>query len=157
MSFGTDQGEVLIPTVVNGRVVSDAEAIANYRRTGQHLGIFRTPEEATAYAQSLHRDQAREYGGQRTFVDPATFREGRMSSGRRTPEGNRAVGGVPNSRHLFGDAADFVPAQGQSMRELYLQARQHFPGAHILNEGDHVHVDQRGFGRVPYFGRRGAM
>lgn len=79
-----------------------------------------------------------------------------MSSGRRTVEGNRAVGGVPNSRHLFGDAADFVPAQGQPMRELYIQARQHFPGAHILNEGDHVHVDQRGFGRVPYFGARGA-
>lgn len=61
MSFGTPQGEVLIPTVVNGRVVSDQEAIAHYRQTGEHLGIFRTPEEATAYAQSLHEDQAREY------------------------------------------------------------------------------------------------
>lgn len=79
-----------------------------------------------------------------------------MSSGRRTPEGNRAVGGVPNSGHLFGDAADFVPARGQSMRELYLQARRHFPGAQVINEGDHVHVSQRGFGRVPFFGARGA-
>jgi hypothetical protein len=80
-----------------------------------------------------------------------------MTSGRRTVRGNAAVGGVPGSDHLSGDAADFVPARGQSMRQLYLQARRHFPGAHIINEGDHVHVDQRGFGRVPYFGRRGAQ
>ncbi len=78
-----------------------------------------------------------------------------MTSGRRTEAGNRAVGGVPNSRHLFGDAADFVPARGQSMAQLYAQARSHFPGAHIINEGDHVHVDQRGYGRVPAYGVRG--
>jgi hypothetical protein len=63
ISIGTEQGEVLIPTVVNGKVVSDAEAAAHYRQTGEHLGIFRTPAEATAYAQSLHQEQAQEYGG----------------------------------------------------------------------------------------------
>lgn len=62
ISIGTDSGEVLIPTVVNGRVVSDQEAIAHYRETGEHLGKFKTPEQATAYAERLHEAQANYYG-----------------------------------------------------------------------------------------------
>lgn len=63
MSFGTDQGEVLVPTVSdNGQIMSPDQAIAQYRKTGRHLGIFRTPQEATAYAKSLHEQQAAEYG-----------------------------------------------------------------------------------------------
>lgn len=55
MSIGVDGGEVLIPTVVNGRVLSDEDAIAHYERTGENFGTFRTPDEATAYAEALHR------------------------------------------------------------------------------------------------------
>jgi len=63
MSFGTDQGEVLVPTVSNdGKILSDADAIRQYYLTGQHLGIFRTPQEATAAAIRLHNAQAQEYG-----------------------------------------------------------------------------------------------
>lgn len=64
MSIGTDAGEVLIPTVSNGadglppRVMSDKDAIDYYHNTGEHLGIFDTPENATAYAQALHLQQA---------------------------------------------------------------------------------------------------
>lgn len=74
ISIGTDQGEVLIPTVVGGKVVSNAEAIKHYQETGEHLGIFRTPEAADAYAKSLHEQQARAY------VKPA--------DGQETPAGN---------------------------------------------------------------------
>jgi tryptophan synthase beta subunit len=66
VSFGTDQGEVLVPTVSeDGRIMSDDEAMDNYYRTGRHLGIFKTPEEATAYAQRLHDEQAKQYGAKR--------------------------------------------------------------------------------------------
>lgn len=61
ISIGTDRGEVLIPTVVGDRVVSDDEAVRHYEQTGQHLGIFKTPEAATAYAQQLHQQQAERY------------------------------------------------------------------------------------------------
>src|SRR3546814_390667 len=61
MSIGTDQGEVLIPTVVGGKVVSEEDAIRHYEATGENLGVFQTPEDASAYAQSLHEQQADQY------------------------------------------------------------------------------------------------
>jgi hypothetical protein len=63
MSIGTDQGEVLIPQVAEdgSRVLSSKDAIAQYERTGKHLGIFDTPENATAYAKALHNEQALAY------------------------------------------------------------------------------------------------
>lgn len=58
----TDGKEVLIPTVhPEGRIMGDDEAITHYRKTGQHLGKFKTPQESDSYAQSLHEDQAKLY------------------------------------------------------------------------------------------------
>jgi hypothetical protein len=71
MSIGTDKGEVLIPTVAadGSGILSDEDAIAQYNKTGQHLGIFDTPENATAYAESLHNQQAEEYLPKRGILD----------------------------------------------------------------------------------------
>jgi hypothetical protein len=66
MSIGTDQGEVLIPMVSDdGRLLTEDQAIGLFYDTGRHLGIFRTPDAATAYAKRLHNQQAKMYGAKR--------------------------------------------------------------------------------------------
>ena len=63
MSVNIDGKEVLIPTVSDdGKILSDEDAIKQFEKTGKHLGMFDTPEHATAYAERLHQDQARQYG-----------------------------------------------------------------------------------------------
>lgn len=66
MSFQDEDGrEVLIPTAVGGKVVSDEEAIRYYRRTGEYLGKFSSVKEADRYAEALHEQQAKRYDRQR--------------------------------------------------------------------------------------------
>lgn len=73
-----------------------------------------------------------------------------MTSGRRTVEGNRIVGGVPNSKHLTGEAIDY---DGPDLNALLEQARK-LPGLRraFIHNG-HVHAE--GDWQVPYFGKRG--
>lgn len=54
MSFNQDGREVLIPTIdPEGREMTEEESIERYLGTGEHLGRFDTPANATAYAKRL--------------------------------------------------------------------------------------------------------
>jgi hypothetical protein len=79
------------------------------------------------------------------------LKHGVMTSGRRTVEGNRLVGGVPNSGHLRGDTADY---DGPDLNAL-LQEVRGLPGVRkAFIHNDHVHTSGDGWA-VPYFGKRG--
>jgi hypothetical protein len=54
--------EVVIPTAVDGKILSDEDAIQNYFKTGQHLGKFKTALDAIEYANNLHKQQQNLYG-----------------------------------------------------------------------------------------------
>lgn len=60
-SVEIDGLEVLLPTVINGGIVSQEEAIQHFLSTGEHLGMFSTPEEAEVYAYVLHLRQQEKY------------------------------------------------------------------------------------------------
>jgi hypothetical protein len=63
-----------------------------------------------------------------------------VTSTLRTPAKNAAVRGVANSDHLTGEAADFVPAKGQSLDELAESLRDVGIGE-VVREKNHVHVE----------------
>jgi hypothetical protein len=75
-----------------------------------------------------------------------------MTSGRRTPEGNRIVGGVPGSDHLDGTAADY---DGPNLAALLREVRS-LPGHRksFIHKG---HVHGVGDWKVPYYGDRGTI
>lgn len=76
----------------------------------------------------------------------------RISSGYRSPELNRAVGGVPTSAHCTGCAADTVPANGR-LREYKAFCREFLSGRpfdQLISEGERpdgtprwIHVGSR--------------
>lgn len=60
MSTGTPEGETLIPRVSHeGKILSPQDAINYFRKTGEHMGIYSSPEEATRAAKQIHEDQAK--------------------------------------------------------------------------------------------------
>jgi predicted HAD superfamily phosphohydrolase len=69
----------------------------------------------------------------------------RITSGRRTAERNRAVGGVPNSFHLQGRAVDLVgttSARQTAARVARVQrVSPHCTGPEeVILESDHLHI-----------------
>ena len=90
------------------------------------------------------------------FAPPTKLPSGSMTSGRRTEEGNRLVGGVPGSQHVKGTAADYW---GKDLSAVLADVRK-LPGLkrafiHNAGSGRHVHAEGTGW-NTPYFGRRGA-
>jgi hypothetical protein len=57
MTAGIDNGKVvLLPRIVNGKILSEQEALNHYRKSGEHMGLFHSQKAADAYDKKLHKD-----------------------------------------------------------------------------------------------------
>lgn len=132
ITVGFDDGTYLIPTVVNGKVVSNEEAIAHFKKTHEHLGKFADEASANAYAEKLHEDQATEYGADAgPPVDPdlpygravieGLFPEAHVTSDHRGPDNPLYD---PNSGHAGDSTVDVRPIPGMTYQEFLQSIRE---------------------------------
>ncbi len=62
-SYNIDGKEVLLPRSFNNKANNtDEDTVNQYRKTGEHLGKFHTPHQASRYASRPHDNQAEQYG-----------------------------------------------------------------------------------------------
>lgn len=107
--------------------------------TAARLGIDNTPsaavvENLTALVDNV-LDPLRELYGKPIHV----------SSGYRCPRLNKAVGGVANSQHLTGQAADLCQGSREENRRLFIYLEEYCTFDQLLweNGGAWVHVSYR--------------
>lgn len=73
-----------------------------------------------------------------------------LSCAYRCPEHNAEVGGVPNSQHALGEAADVICPDNVSVNELASAAEQvGFDGIGLYYNSEFVHCDVRDEGDSP--------
>ena len=116
--------------------------------TARRLGIDNTPpqEAVTALAQLVDNvlDPLREAWGAPLYV----------TSGYRCPALNRAVGGVPHSQHILGQAADVTTGTIDGNRRLWqlLQSLK-LPVDQVINEQGYrwLHISHGPRNRCHYF------
>lgn len=112
---------------------------------GQYFTISELTRSATAKSRGIDNTPSSEHRANLeslivNCLDPIRRLYGRpiiVSSGYRSPALNAAVGGVANSQHTTGQAADLVPASGGSLEGLFRAAVQ-------FGDFDQLIMEQRG-------------
>lgn len=128
-----DQGHaILIPTVVGNKVVSNQEAIQHYKQTGQNLGIFASEQAADAYAQSLHNEQAQEYGARAASqgIVPPPPANGAPSTTDKIPQMSAPTAPIPQYTPPVFHQPQYEPPK-KGLEYLALALGLLFPGAPI--------------------------
>lgn len=105
-------------------------------------GVLRTPPGATTRAGGS--------GGGRSRMDVDDIMNSigaRVTSGYRSYEDNKRVGGQPGSHHLTGNARDLAKTPGMSLGKIVSALeKQGYQVIEKLDEGDHFHVAWKGKG-----------
>lgn len=125
-TIGVEQNgrEYNIPTVIDGKVVSNEEAIAAFQKTGRHLGAFRNAQDAERAAVGLHDAEADRIAPKKDDFVPI--------------EVNGQIMYAPRSRVKMKDNATYVADVGRAVMSVdkvvgtnMLQAAQVMEGRNL--------------------------
>lgn len=117
--------------VYEGSNFTWGEMTKNLTRVPKNAKITHNIRKLAAYL-----DKVRQYLGHRPI---------KVNSAYRPPAINKAVGGVSNSRHIYGDAADIV-IEGLDPHEVYVALNKwHGDNGGLGDSWQFTHVDLRGF------------
>ena len=151
-SFNIDGKEILMPTIINGKKVSDEEAIKHYRKTGENLGKFNSVEEANAAGQRIHEQEAGQVKGARmdsfiqgvedrfsetktydnTMAEPPGLNGmGTVAPNQPPPAEERYPGGVVESWDKPNDVSGLPIEEG---KKTYQQSREELKDVDVLSE-----------------------
>lgn len=92
ISIEEDGKVVLIPTIQDGKSMTNSEAIRYYQRTGQNLGSFETERDATNYANRVSKFEGQRFksGAKSSFLGDGKFIADKLERpnyfGDKTPE-----------------------------------------------------------------------
>lgn len=115
IGVGSDTGEVIIPRVVDGKRLSNQGAIQNYKTTGGNFGKFSNPDDADAYATTVHNAQQGTYDSQgRPLPMYGRFRGGPLPM-------RRDDGGAIDPNSGVGGLAPSAQNQNPIVQSLYSQ------------------------------------
>lgn len=139
-AFGQDKGMEIVQNLsnaANGYSIQNAVRLASPDQLGQ-MAARLDPTNGLAAGAQPGIKPLQEADAQAAVK--LLFPDATITSGARTPEHNAAVGGVPNSMHLAGQALDFTLPNGMTSNDVRaaLQSKG-LPVTEFLDEGTHIH------------------
>ncbi len=134
--FGNPIIRAFDPNNVGGQVMGSGQTYGAPVGTGMRGGAQMQPPSAHPPAMPPAQQ------GPRGDVFASLPPNLQVTSGLRTPERNRQVGGVANSYHLTNEARDVVPRSPQEAAQVRQWAAQN--NMEVIDEGDHLHLEPRG-------------
>lgn len=81
-----DGKTILLPTIINGKQVSNQEAVNYYKQTGENLGVFNSEKEANQYDKKMHEQQG--WTGPKNTWTSSSNPKMIMSKGMMAPSGS---------------------------------------------------------------------
>ena len=137
IGINVDGKETLIPTVVDGRQLTEDEARDRYRKTGLHMGQFNTPEEAD-YAARLRTARYK------MLEDPVNFKANQFQ-----------VGGKKEEDSTIENIAEFFDPTGVTSYDDASRAYDEWKKSNATLPSMSQALDM--FGAVPALGKFGKI